>query len=279
MGCCNLHSGDRITLAKDGVQFLFELQPIKTQGTTTGPEESIAPPEGVTFSQLFPILSTGRELTRKAYLVPSSVTVAFVVLMFIAVGNSRLFNFLLALYISGAAYYMVYQLCGKAKPWWVLLSMPLAMVCILLSPLLPLFLFVFRQILPGSIDASISGNLGVALVEMFFGAGLMEELLKALPIFLVSLIGSRLRSPYREQVGVWEPLDGILLGTASAAGFTLLETLGQYVPSVTNEMILKAGESAAQVTAVQLLIPRMLGSISGHMAYSGYFGYFIGLSV
>jgi RsiW-degrading membrane proteinase PrsW (M82 family) len=28
-----------------------------------------------------------------------------------------------------------------------------------------------------------------------------------------------------------------------------------------------------------LLIPRILGSVAGHMAYSGYFGYFIGLSV
>jgi RsiW-degrading membrane proteinase PrsW (M82 family) len=28
-----------------------------------------------------------------------------------------------------------------------------------------------------------------------------------------------------------------------------------------------------------LLIPRVLGSVVGHMAYSGYFGYFIGLSV
>jgi RsiW-degrading membrane proteinase PrsW (M82 family) len=29
---------------------------------------------------------------------------------------------------------------------------------------------------------------------------------------------------------------------------------------------------------LQLLIPRLLGAISGHMAYSGYFGYFIGLA-
>lgn len=29
---------------------------------------------------------------------------------------------------------------------------------------------------------------------------------------------------------------------------------------------------------LQLLLPRILGNISGHMAYSGYFGYFIGLA-
>jgi RsiW-degrading membrane proteinase PrsW (M82 family) len=89
-------------------------------------------------------------------------------------------------------------------------------------------------------------------------------------------------SPLREQIGVWEPLDGILLGTASAVGFTLLETLGQYVPSVISDVTLQAGPEAGQLgqlLGLQLLIPRILGSISGHMAYSGYFGYFIGLSV
>jgi len=34
-----------------------------------------------------------------------------------------------------------------------------------------------------------------------------------------------------------------------------------------------------ELTGLQLLIPRVLGSVAGHMAYSGYFGYFIGLSV
>jgi RsiW-degrading membrane proteinase PrsW (M82 family) len=66
---------------------------------------------------------------------------------------------------------------------------------------------------------------------MFFGAGLMEELLKALPVLGLYFLGRLLYSPWRERIGVWEPLDGILLGTASAVGFTLLETLGQYVPT------------------------------------------------
>ena len=62
-------------------------------------------------------------------------------------------------------------------------------------------------------------------------------------------------------------------------GFTLLETLVQYVPEIINSVSLQAGDGIAQVVGMQLLVPRILGSISGHMAYSGYFGYFIGLSV
>ncbi len=290
-GCRLLQQGDRITLAQD-VQFAFELEaappplpdinlPHGSFAATHRPkaiDKAIDPSEAVTFSQLFPIVSTGRDLTRKAYLIPGVVTVAFVVMMFISVGDPLMFNLLLAIYIAGGAYYFIYLLCGKHKPWWLLVGTALTTVLIVTSPVLDLFVYFFREFLPGEISKdSASENFLILLARMFFGAGLMEELLKALPVFMVYLWGTILRSPRREQIGVWEPLDGILVGTASAVGFTLLETLGQYVPEIVNSVSLQSGEGAA--LGVQLLIPRVLGSIFGHMAYSGYFGYFIGLSV
>lgn len=302
-GCQSLQLGDRITLAQDGPQFVLELQSVAASGgfnpaippygvslppdeafsTTQSPGRPlprVPAPDAVTFSQLFPIVSTGRDLTRKAYLVPGVLTVIFVVAMFIANGHPNWFNGFLAAYISGAAYYFVYQLCGKHKPWWILSASAVMTAILLLSPVLLLFVVVFRGILPGSIPEDPSS---VSIVEFFvnmlFGAGLMEELLKAVPVLLAYWMGRSLRSPWRERVGVWEPLDGILLGTASAVGFTLIETLGQYVPSIVNDITLQAGAGAGQLVGLQLLIPRLLGSISGHMAYSGYFGYFIGLSV
>lgn len=300
-GCNDLQWGDRIMLSQDGPQFVFELRsanaiavplpaPPYTSlnrpaafSTTPGinPGATSQSSESVTFSQLFPIVSTGRDLTRKAYLVPGIITVLFVVLMFVTNGVPQLFNLLIAAYMAGAAYYFVYQLCGKRKPWWVLISSALITIIILLSPLLLAFIFVFRGILPGAIPEDPSSvNVITFFVNMFFGAGLMEELLKAVPVLLAYYLGRKLRSPWREKIGVWEPLDGILLGTASAVGFTLLETLGQYVPSIINDVTLQAADvGARQLLGLQLLIPRVLGSISGHMAYSGYFGYFIGLSV
>ncbi|NEO01700.1 MAG: PrsW family intramembrane metalloprotease, partial [Moorea sp. SIO3I7] len=116
-------------------------------------------------------------------------------------------------------------------------------------------------------------------IRMFFGAGLMEELLKAIPVLGLYALGQLLRTPWRERIGVWEPLDGILLGTASGVGFTLVETLGQYVPNIIDDVILPTTELDGHLLGLQLLIPRVLGSVAGHMAYSGYFGYFIGLSV
>ncbi|MBD2777086.1 PrsW family glutamic-type intramembrane protease [Iningainema tapete] len=285
-GCQQLIAGDRITLGYDGPEFLFEYEYATTK---IPPDFPLQPatnyksppiPDSVSFTQLFPIISTGKDLTSKAYLIPGILTVVFVVLMFATVGNPQANQVTVAVYIAFAAYYFIYQLCGKQKPWWVLMASGLATGLILLSPLLDLFIFIFRTILPGGLPSDQQPiTFTEWLVRMFFGAGLMEELLKALPLLATHLIARKLPSPWKERIGVWEPLDGILLGTASAVGFTLLETLGQYVPQVTLSVGQQAGAEAGQLVGLQLLIPRILGSVAGHMAYSGYLGYFIGLAV
>jgi RsiW-degrading membrane proteinase PrsW (M82 family) len=308
-GCQVLQPGDRISLGRNGPDLVFEYQhpgdtdaavpPVVGHPTQRGANlprvaassrwSDTVPPaprpasprrdsESISLTQLFPIFSTGRQLTQKAYLLPGVLTVAFVVLLFLAVGEPVLFNFLLAAYISGAAYLFIYQLCGKHKPWWLLASAAGMTALLLVSPVLDAFIYVFRELLPGKIASNTPLTFPVLLMKMFFGAGLMEELLKALPVGAIFLLGTQLKSPLRERLGVWEPLDGILLGAASAVGFTLLETLGQYVPE-TYKAAIDAGENAAQLASLQLLIPRVLGSVAGHMAYSGYLGYFIGLSV
>ncbi|WP_204153053.1 PrsW family glutamic-type intramembrane protease [Leptolyngbya sp. CCY15150] len=296
VGCQTLQTGDRIRLGRNGPEFIFEATTtprgtVPSGNRRTGNAGTTRPPvpapvvsqadtDALSLSQLLPIVSKGRELSSKAYLIPGVITVSFVVLLFLANGVPELFNPVLALYVSSGACYFVYLLCGKTKPWWLLVGSALMTVVLLLSPVLPLFILVFRSILPGSIPQNIE-SIGFMelLVRMFFGAGLMEELLKAIPIFLGVALGHRLRSPQRERWGVLEPLDGILIGVASAAGFTLIETLGQYVPDIINSVSMQGGQDLGQLVGLHLLIPRILGSIAGHMAYSGYFGYFIGLSV
>ena len=270
-----LQQGDRIILGRNGPEFLFEYvspTPVPLQPTRLQSSFYQSDPVSVTVTKLFPILSTGDHLTHKTYLFPVAMTIGVVVFLFAAVGQPEVFNRALGLYLAAMAYYFIYQICGKPKPWWVAISACMVTIVLLLSPVLSGFLWVFREVLPGSLPTpGESITFGELLVRMFFGAGLMEELLKAIPVFGALIIGRGLFAPWNTRVGVWEPLDGILLGAASAVGFTLLETLWQYVPTVVASSGAEAG--------LQVLIPRMLGSVAGHIAYSGYFGYAIGLSV
>ncbi len=284
-GCQLLQSGDRITLGNDGPDYIFEYLVDFDREVASVVDQDVPAPapstaDSVTLTQLFPIVSTGRELTRKAFLVPSVITIVFVVSLFVAVGQPLLFNRLLAGYIALVGFYFVYRLCGKRKPWWVMVLAAMGTYFLLRSPALPLFVELFRSVLPGQVPTPGEPiNPFTLLVRMFFGAGLMEELLKAIPLAVLFLIGRFLPAPWNDRVGIWEPLDGILLGAASAVGFTLVETLGQYVPDMIQTTSLQLGTGWDQLRGLQVLIPRLLGAISGHMAYSGYFGYFIGLAV
>lgn len=286
-----LKHGDRLRLGKTGPEFGFEclsMLPTQYVAASTELESRFLSP-----SQILPILN--RDFLKKSYLWPGIITVVLVILLFSSrsdssictVGGSYLlgfrtncYNVLLAIYIALACFYVVYLQCGKRKPWWILLGAGLTTIVILRTPLIILFFLVFRYILPDSLNISILSQQVAQgqsvhpinwFAGMLVGAGLMEELLKAVPVFIALYLGQRVRSPLREQIGVWEPLDGILLGAASAVGFTLFETLGQYVPSITTNYGAASG--------LMLLLPRIIGSIAGHLAYSGYFGYFIGLSV
>ncbi|ELR97879.1 PrsW family glutamic-type intramembrane protease [Gloeocapsa sp. PCC 73106] len=255
-----LQPGDVIQLGKDGPEFIFNYQP---QAFPTRKNN-----DSISVSQLLPVISKENSLAKKGLLIPGILTSVFVVSLFFAGSNPNLFNTLLGLYIIIICYHVIYRACGKDKPWWLLVGVAIAEILILVSPILLLFIIVFRGILPGGIEQN---NLASAFIANFFGAGLMEELLKAIPAFILIFVSRFLKSPWREKIGIWEPLDGILILAAAGAGFTFIETLGQYIPRI----VAAGGELAG----LQLLIPRTIGAIAGHMAYSGYFGYFIGLSM
>ncbi|MBO3462662.1 PrsW family glutamic-type intramembrane protease [Aetokthonos hydrillicola Thurmond2011] len=241
--CQILQKNDRIQVGEDGPEFIFECH---------------AEDSSISLTEVFPIISKQLSVEQKSYIVPGIITVISVVTMLAARENSRLFITVLAAYLALASHYVIHKLCHTHKPWWLLVSLGLATGLPILGGLhIPPFQTHEEQ------------NIVAIVLKSFFGSGLLVELFKVLPVLLVYLLGRFFPSPKRELLGVWKPMDGILLATASATGFAIVETILKVFAEL---------EQKGAHEALTLLIPKVLGDLSGEVAYSGYFGYFIGLS-
>ena len=149
--------------------------------------------------------------------------------------------------------------------------------------------FLFREILPTDpSDLTASSGFFRTFFVMLFGAGLMEELMKATPILIGAIITLRMNrlpasqppSALARFFAVRGPLDGVLMGIFAGGGFILIETAVQYVPNAVAGVFnqtenLNEGFGAGLL----LLLPRTIDGITGHMGYAAVFGYFIGLGV
>lgn len=191
--------------------------------------------------------------------------------------------FVLLLLIQTAFYLYV-------KPGRSILIYMIAFIIVaamMVTPVIQGFIFVFRKILPGDIDLQQSYPFPTLFFKMFFAAGLMEELFKAVPILLGAwLTVQALKQPQlRENIAfkllhVRGPVDGALMGIFAGGGFIFLETAFEYVPRVATMALQQTQNPLAAIAAgLLLMLPRVFGGIVGHMAYSGLFGYFIGLSI
>jgi RsiW-degrading membrane proteinase PrsW (M82 family) len=126
----------------------------------------------------------------------------------------------------------------------------------------------------------------VRMYNAFVGPGLREEFVKSLPILFGAWLAThperlpKFPAMLRRWMEVRSPLDGILVGCAVGGAFTWSETSGQYVTMAFKEGLqMSNGVWLAGVgNALMLMIPRTLGDLAGHSAYSGIFGYFIGLA-
>lgn len=240
-------------------------------------------------SELMPFRSRNIKLWKSRALIPLAATALVCVLLF-GLQNSistkqDVLNYLnvLAIFIVFVIFLGLYVYAGERKNMlWYLV--PALITGVQLSFLLAPYFFVFRKVLPGNTDAT--GFAG-AFWGMLFGAGLMEELLKAVPALLALVVALVLRSKNStggflgRGLALEGPVDGLLIGAAAGAAFILFETLLQYVPG---EMARVAKEQNGNVAlgvlqGVLLLFPRVLNGVIGHMAWAGISGYFIGLAV
>ena len=246
--------------------------------------------DSATPSELFPVLSKRKDLISKGLLIPVGIAFLFGMILTATATEPEIFRNVLGVGIGLGCFYVLYSLGGKKKSWWVFGLATICTMALMLSPLFHVFFLVFYNMV-GTPQGEAVNQLSFArqVIARFVSTGMMEELVKIIPVLLVWKWTSRMKSPLREKAGVTEPLDGILIGAASALGFVFVETLLQYAP---NAVMGVAGSIAKQlphlppdlyllagdVFGLQSVILRILPELSGHMAYSGYFGYFVGLA-
>jgi RsiW-degrading membrane proteinase PrsW (M82 family) len=268
-------------------------------------------------STLLPILSNPALLWSKGYVLPGILTVVASIALFGAMNAFDFQSFVVALsfYVAFLQCLIIYLMCGRRRIWWMMLAVFAVSYALMFSPLFSLMAPPFR--LKAFWDMAQSGDLVGRFIGFFFVAGLLEELYKALPLLALAALAiyrSRAQGAAGRTTsfGLTEPLDGIALGVAAAAAFGVVETVVVYVPQMMNssyDQLLaefsklklqvanddpaaaKAAAEAASKAIVQLLqevskgqglqllIARLVSEIGGHLAYSGYFGYFIGMAV
>jgi RsiW-degrading membrane proteinase PrsW (M82 family) len=272
-----------------------------------------SPPGGhkMNRSTLFPLLAGRSGLVGKTQLIPIIVTI--IVGFGLAVASIPLKLWIIGGYITFLTTYFVYMLCGRKRPWLVI-GVFIVMALLFAGPLGFIAaayngLFIGERLDTFLATASSSRR----ILTAFFGPGLSEELWKALPVLVLAYVAHRWRTPITQRIGIFEPLDGILVGVASAAAFAVTETMGVYVaqavghafeswfnqglnmfcPHVHNgqdllinetckqqaiEFARKIGRGDALSAALLTILTRGIPEITGHIAWSGVFGYFIGLA-
>lgn len=208
----------------------------------------------------------------------------------------------LAALITGAAMYFALRVVGKSKPWWVLLAAGAFTALLLQTPVFSAIHAVTCNPLVPAADPRSAGWLA-RFINMFFCAGLPEEFFKGLAVAAAVFLGLRLAPPLGERLGANEPVEAMLIGAASGLGFAFVETVFLYVPRIMvsesmdvlarelPNILRKFPDAAHRKFEVQrliaalsadkgsiLLVPRLVSDIFGHMAYSMYVGYFVGLA-
>ena len=269
-----------------------------------------------TRSQLLPLLTKYGELSTRTQMIPAILTIVVIMALFSLAGDSKpiviprgpnpmhwfyssWYIIILGTFLVLLSLQFLYSLAGRAKSWMGLFGVMLFTMAFMqfggFELIYPLFYGICGE--PADTDTLL-----VSLWKHFVGTGFVEEITKAIPLLLLVLFASKLSPDQQRKFGIEEPLDGILLGAASAGGFVLIETIGDYVPTYlakhwiafcintlhmgvphnigeATKLIRLGSEILGTSDGLQLLIPRALRSCFGHMAYAGYLGYFIGLSV
>jgi RsiW-degrading membrane proteinase PrsW (M82 family) len=255
-----------------------------------------------TVSEMIPFKSTKINIWKSKALAPLFFVAIAVTVLFATMTKPLEFIDVIAVTGTLILFLSIYFYSGIEKNWTMYL-LTAAITWFLFNYVFLFYQLFFRFVLPGNVDALKDNPHFIPnFIAYFFGVGLAEELLKATPILIALFLTFRGTTPpfgsgpsfldlFRggaaarkdflfRALALRGPLDGLLMGFAGGAVFILKETLGQYVPNMIDKIVASQHDQAlALLLGLELVIPRVLQGVSGHMAWAGIFGYFIGLAV
>src|SRR5262245_56345910 len=191
---------------------------------------------------IVPILPPSTKIYENTLFWPGLLTAVAAALLFFIGNTPELYFRIVAYYIVLVTILIFYLNSGAHKRLGAMIYAGAITALILLEPrLLAGFVFIFKQ-LPNfyrpETDSFVS-----KFPYYFVAAGLMEELIKAIPalVGLVLALGLGLMARrnffhrFFSGIMIRSPIDGILMGIAAGGSFTLVETLEHYIPKVSAE--------------------------------------------
>ena len=234
-----------------------------------------------TTSELMPFRSTKIHFLKSGILAPLLVTGIVALLLIFLPWSGDTWRDILAVYILFALFYAVHSYTGIRTQLWIYLP-AMALMLFIFTPLWSMLYLLFENVLPGALSGS--DNIILRFIGFFFVA-FREEIVKAAPALIGLFVflrhrasgGAEAQTGFARFFYVSNPLEGLMLGAAAGVGFTFLETMFQYVPNEIATKGDKFGEAIGLLSGLGLLIPSILGAVTGHAAYGGISSYFVGL--
>lgn len=245
---------------------------------------------GLTLSELIPLRSKKVDFLRSKALIPLLVVMVTCLALYAirinTVADALNYMYWVTTFLLIVTFLPVYYYGGEQKNvlWYL---WPAAVTYFQFKNLFPAYDAFFQHTLPGAVFEEQLDGFVQNFRAYFFGVGLREDTMKAVPGFIALLVAYLVRTNKVPNTAVSRgfslqgPLDGMLIGIASGQVFTLIETMGQYVPQTIFEVARDNNNNVGLglFMGLKLMIPRVLDGVMGHAAYGAIVGYFTGLAV
>lgn len=252
------------------------------------------------FTEMMPFRSSKIDLKKSPLMIFALLTAIVAPMLYITMGldgqtndlatKQSLFAWqvnLSVFYILTSILVLIYMYTRPRRPIWIYSFAFIATVVITASPIFGILAIPFRNTIPGIMEMGLTAP---TFPARFFGmlmiAGLTEEWTKAVPTLLafwlsLQVMQGKIKDKgFVSQFRLRGPLDGVLMGMFSGAGFIMAETAFEYVPRTLVQTIQQTGSWDAGVAqALTLMVPRVVQSFAGHIGWQAIVGYGIGLAV